>query len=96
MTIQGTLFDLPEPTGARGLRWERVTNGLGTCGARYYLLRDNLDTGYWIEHCGHPTANNPYIGIAPGGVVIKAPNGRGFTKLALAQADVGAVYLKGG
>ena len=35
--------------------------GHPTCGARYFLHRDGTPIdGWFIDHCGHPTANWPY------------------------------------
>jgi hypothetical protein len=91
-----TLFDIGPAEGKAGLRWERVTNGtLGKLGARWFLLDDNRDTGYSIQHCGHPTANYPYTGTGPDGQMIVAQNGRGFMRLDLAQADLVTLYVKG-
>jgi hypothetical protein len=93
---QGSLlFDVPVPTVwvvRSGVRWDRQ-GPPGKIGARYHLLDGDQDTGYRIEHCGHPTANFPYIGYRPDGELITAKNGRGFMKLAFAQADILTAYL---
>lgn len=45
-------------------------------------------TGWRIEHCGHPTANFPYIVIRPDGSSFGLPNGRGCRTLQTAKAAV--------
>jgi hypothetical protein len=47
-----------------------------------------VGTGYSVQHCGHPTANWPYVGWAPNGAMILAPNGQGFARLKEAKATV--------
>lgn len=38
-------------------------------------------TGFTVQHCGHPTALWPWYGTDPEGLMILAPNGRGFQYL---------------
>ena len=47
-------------------------------------------SGWIIEHCGHPTANWPYVAIdnAGDGKWLLTPSGRGFSKLIAAQEAV--------
>ena len=52
-----------------GIAWE--SSGGPTCGKRFWYG----DTGWWIEHCGHPTAIRPYLIMAPDGHPVYAPNG---------------------
>lgn len=63
--------------------WRRSDGGTGTCGSRYQHPK-----GYFIEHCGHPTALWPYALYGPDGYIILAPNGRAWQKLAFAAAEV--------
>lgn len=49
-------------------------------------------SGWSIEHCGHPTALNPWQLFAPDGRPIAAPNGRHWTNL-LAPATLVASQL---
>ncbi|PLW99203.1 MAG: hypothetical protein C0591_03185 [Marinilabiliales bacterium] len=44
--------------------------------------------GGFVQHCGHPTANYPYIGSNARGETILAENGRGFRLLIDAQVAV--------
>lgn len=62
--------------------WRRVDDGVGKLGARYAL-----PSGWWIEHCGHPTALWPYLVYSPAGERVLAPNGRAWRSLELAAAE---------
>lgn len=42
-------------------------------------------SGWTVRHCGHPTANWPYVAVAPEGRQVVAPSGRGFQTRNLAQ-----------
>lgn len=58
----------------------------GTKAARWTLdgcFGDDVEIpdGYFVEHCGHPTANYPYHGETPSGEMLVASNGRGFRHL---------------
>jgi hypothetical protein len=63
--------------------WQRVDGGVGKIGARY-----THPSGYWIEHCGHPTALWPYALYGPDGRMVLAPNGRAWQKLIYAALEV--------
>jgi len=43
------------------------------------------DAGWLIEHCGHPTANNPYLLVTPEGRKVLQPNGRAWRLLSAAK-----------
>lgn len=43
--------------------------------------------GYFVTHCGHPTALYPYVGYTPH-ATLYAPNGKCFSKLLDAQIEV--------
>jgi hypothetical protein len=74
---------LPDP-------WRRIDNGAhGKCGARYVH-----PSGYWIEHCGHPTALWPYA-LYDHGRMVLAPNGRAWPNLNAAAAEVARRLWKG-
>ena len=54
-------------------------------GRRY----EYLESGWWVLHCGHPTALYPYYAETPEGKMILHPQTkRGFTLLVDAQAHV--------
>lgn len=61
------------------MKWERY--GVRP-GVRYELT----GTGWWVIHCGHPTALWPYYVESPAGEMILAPSGRGFQFLKDAKA----------
>jgi hypothetical protein len=64
--------------------WTKIRRGVSnvTCGAIWQHV-----SGWQVHHCGHPTALWPYYGVPPGGgPMLLAPSGRGFSKLAHAQA----------
>lgn len=42
--------------------WARVDGGSGKCSAEY-----RHTSGWRLQHCGHPTANHPYLLIDPKG-----------------------------
>lgn len=67
--------------------WRRVDQGTGKLDARYVH-----PSGYWIEHCGHPTALWPYALYGPDGFMVLAPNGRAWRTL----VDAAAYVLKVG
>jgi hypothetical protein len=74
---------LPEP-------WRRVDGGSGKIGSVY-----KHPSGYWIEHCGHPTANWPYALYGPDGYMLLAPNGRAWPNLRAAADEVDAQIAAG-
>jgi len=47
---------------------------------RCYIHR----AGWWLEHCGHPTALWPYLLRDPDGAAHLAPNGRAWPTVAAA------------
>jgi hypothetical protein len=63
--------------------WTRIDGGTGKIGARY-----THPSGWWIEHCGHPTANWPYALYSPEGRLQLAPNGRAWGSLVEAHLEV--------
>jgi hypothetical protein len=74
--MSGLLFDI-----APVAQWVKVhTNA---CGKGTYEY-----AGWTVEHCGHPTANFPYMVYTPKGKPVLAPNGRAFQTLAAAKAEV--------
>ena len=49
-------------------KWKRYYGSSGGyCGATFHLEVDGEDTGWFIQHCGHPTANYPYLIYDPSG-----------------------------
>lgn len=65
--------------------WERIEGAAGgSCGATHYYG----DTGWCVSHCGHPTANFPYLIFTPTGRRILAPNGRAWRLLKDAKKRV--------
>jgi len=48
------------------ITWRRI-GGRSSCGAEHEHLRDGKATGWYVKHCGHPTANFPYYVETPGG-----------------------------
>jgi hypothetical protein len=71
----------PAPSPAT---WERLPGSLG----KLNTVHVHTPSGCQIHHCGHPTANFPYLILTPGGRRILAPNGRGFQRLNLAKQYV--------
>lgn len=63
--------------------WERLSPPGPTCWGKFR----HVASGFEVHHCGHPTANWPYLILAP-----KVPaalvsfNGLGFESLVAAQA----------
>lgn len=53
------------PTAMRAAGWTRTDGGKGKIGARWLH-----DTGWRLEHCGHPTAHFPWALFAPGGGMV--------------------------
>jgi hypothetical protein len=49
-------------------------------------------SGIEIHHCGHPTANYPYMIVAPGGQAFVASNGRGFRTVKDAKEEVDRIW----
>lgn len=49
----------PSPT-PRGVAWIRSGGVYGNCGARYSMTVNGQPTGFFVQHCGHPTAIRPY------------------------------------
>lgn len=60
--------------------WERLRGG---CGGIW-----QHSSGWWVRHCGHPTALWPYYGHSPEGRILLSPNGRAFRLLVDAQEAV--------
>ena len=63
--------------------------GEGQKGRRRYIYGD---TGWWIEHCGHPTALWPYAAYSPDGIMLLEPSGRDFQTVKRAKAAVEDAY----
>jgi hypothetical protein len=70
--------------------WIRTDGGTSKTSAVY-----RHESGYWIEHCGHPTALWPYALYGPDGYMILAPNGRAWRDLHSAAAEVQRRLWKG-
>ena len=69
------------------MSWQRISDAGVTCGAIW-----RHDSGWEIRHCGHPTANWPYILIDPKTQVgITSHNGLGFKTLNAAKTVVGGL-----
>jgi hypothetical protein len=87
-TRQAPLFPI-EPRGENARRtvlpppWRRTDGGQGKIGATYAG-----PGGYWVQHCGHPTALWPYALYSPDGRLVLAPNGRAWRTLGLAAGEV--------
>jgi hypothetical protein len=87
-----------QPARATPLRELFRVERLGGKFARWHLdaaFKDDepVMDGYHVEHCGHPTANRPYVGYTPDGSAILTPNRLGFRLLADAQLAVVARAL---
>jgi hypothetical protein len=65
------------PKQLEALGWKRLNPGAASNHAAW----GHAASGWWIEHCGHPTANFPLQLFNPFGTFIKAPNGRAFQDL---------------
>lgn len=59
------------PKQLAALGWKRSNPGA------YPPTFEHVD-GWHLQHCGHPTANFPYMLYTPEGAAVTAPNGRGF------------------
>jgi len=58
--------------------WERTNPGAPSIMAIWL----HKDSGWWIQHCGHATANYPLQLFNPAtGTMVLAPNGRAFKDL---------------
>lgn len=82
--MSGWLFDpaelaeLPAPP----LVWERIPGRLGKLDTKHL----HIASGWAVVHCGHPTANYPYLVITSAGAQLFDPvTGRGFLRLELAK-----------
>lgn len=80
-----TLFDMSDfqPKPAAPPEWSNHGGGekMSACWVH--------TSGWWIQHCGHPTALWPYALMPPdGGPGVVAFNGRGFKTLRAARAVV--------
>ncbi len=62
------------------MTWKRISVNL--CGKGTY----ESDAGWIIQHCGHPTANFPYMLYDQDGMPRLAVNGRAHQNLAAAKA----------
>lgn len=60
---------------AAALGWECTYRGLGK-----YARWENSN-GWWLEHCGHPTALWPWALYNPQGQLVLAPNRHAFKTL---------------
>jgi hypothetical protein len=68
------------------MSWTRLTDG-HHCGASW-----EHDSGWRVQHCGHPTSNWPYYLVDPKTHrTVLAQNGHGFRTLALAKNAVLAI-----
>ncbi len=80
---QGALFDL-DALPVRAATWRRDAGALG----KLDTVHVHVASGWSVEHCGHPTANFPYLVWSADGERHLAPNGRGFQNLKLAKSYV--------
>lgn len=62
------------------MNWTKIATN--ACGKGTY----KSDCGWIIQHCGHPTANYPYMLYTPDGRPQLAANGRAHQNLAAAKA----------
>ena len=81
-----TLFEMPTFESPAPV-WIRHAGSLGKLNTVHVHAR----TGLRIEHCGHPTANFPYVIYSRDGERTLAPNGRGFQRLELAKQFIEAL-----
>lgn len=65
-------------------KWTKISTN--ACGKGTYEM-----DGWIIQHCGHPTANYPYMLYDPDGHRHLAANGRGHQTLAAAKEFQGKV-----
>lgn len=79
----GSVIELHRPPARRGRAgWTRTREGVyGSCGAEW-----THDSGWRVTHCGHPTANYPFLAWSPQGMRMLHPSGRAFARLRDAQA----------
>ena len=65
--------------------WKRIPGAAGgTCGAQWHH-----PSGWYVQHCGHPTALRPYYCVNPDGRSVLDPaTGRAFRHLGDAQAHI--------
>ena len=49
------------------------------------------DSGWQVQHCGHPTATHPYCLLSPDGALTFSHNGMGFSRSSVAVAGVEAL-----
>ena len=91
--MQLSLFDVStvQTTTDRGLPqgWRRLHARGDKCGSRY-----RHESGWRVEHCGHPTALYSFELISPKGYAYLAPHGRNHTTIAKAFESV-ALVLSG-
>jgi hypothetical protein len=74
----------PKPRRPRAMRagWVRLSpQGANTEWGHFVYTPNGAD----VSHCGHPTANYPYLLVAGDGRTILAPNGRAFHNLKAAM-----------
>jgi len=67
--------------------WRRLSAPGNKCGARWRHW-----SGWEVHHCGHPTANWPYLLLNPKNhTMFVSANGLGFKTLAAAQGVVAGI-----
>lgn len=64
-------------------KWKRFTGFRGSqCGSTTHLYVDGQDTGWFIRHCGHPTALYPYTITDPNGKqYLDGKTGRAYRRI---------------
>lgn len=77
----------PRPSRVRA-GWERIVPPGARPDSKLDAIYRHVASGIEIRHCGHPTANFPYLIYGPNGKTFVAPNGRGYMRLTEAQAAV--------
>lgn len=82
--VSGWLFE-PEPLAVPVPVWVRHAGAFGKLDTVHVHTR----SGWQVRHCGHPTANFPYLIVTSDGEQLVNPvNGRGFQRLELAKEFV--------
>lgn len=71
------------------MSWERLSKPGDKCSTHW-----RHDSGWEVQHCGHPTANWPYLLVDPEGNTYTSWNRLGFRGLRVGR-DVVAAILAG-
>jgi hypothetical protein len=85
-TDQPTLFELPEvhPDRRAGVHWRGFWSGApgDKCGRSFELWNGDRELGFWIRHCGHPTALRPWYASWTGHTFRSVPIAKAATETA--------------